>query len=143
MTGVFPAGFPHSEICGSMDICSSPQLIAAYHVFHRLSVPRHPPCALIRLTFRPCTSVYRVTVLSWFSLNKNFSKIDSRLSVKLILSRLFSSLKRKETFFKIFNFCQCVVFKVQMIISFFHRLSMEIRRFELLTPCLQGRCSPN
>ena len=43
-------GFPHSEICGSMDICSLPQLIAAYHVFHRLLVPRHPPCALLRLT---------------------------------------------------------------------------------------------
>ena len=42
--------FPHSEICGSMDICSSPQLIAAYHVFRRLLVPRHPPCALISLT---------------------------------------------------------------------------------------------
>ena len=46
MTEVYSAGFPHSEICGSKDICSSPQLIAAYHVFHRLSVPRHPPCAL-------------------------------------------------------------------------------------------------
>ena len=47
---VFSCGFPHSEICGSWDICSLPQLIAAYHVFHRLSVPRHPPCALVRLT---------------------------------------------------------------------------------------------
>ena len=47
---VFPAGFPHSEICGSWDICSLPQLIAAYHVFRRLSVPRHPPCALCILT---------------------------------------------------------------------------------------------
>ena len=47
---VFSCGFPHSEICGSMDICSLPQLIAAYHVFHRLLVPRHPPCALLRLT---------------------------------------------------------------------------------------------
>ena len=46
---VCSCGFPHSEICGSSDICSLPQLIAAYHVFHRLSVPRHPPCALIRL----------------------------------------------------------------------------------------------
>ena len=59
---VFSCGFPHSEICGSMDICSLPQLIAAYHVFHRLLVPRHPPCALLRLTssqsapllFSPC-----------------------------------------------------------------------------------------
>ena len=50
MTGVLPAGFPHSDICGSVDICSSPQLFAAYHVFLRLLVPRHPPCALLRLT---------------------------------------------------------------------------------------------
>ena len=47
---VFSCGFPHSEICGSMDICSLPQLIAAYHVFHRLLVPRHPPYALSTLT---------------------------------------------------------------------------------------------
>ena len=50
VTEDYSAGFPHSEICGSMDICSSPQLIAAYHVFHRLLVPRHPPCALYSLT---------------------------------------------------------------------------------------------
>jgi hypothetical protein len=44
------AGFPHSEICGSLAICASPQLIAAYHVLHRLLTPRHPPCALSSLT---------------------------------------------------------------------------------------------
>ena len=49
MTGVLPAGFPHSDICGSRLICSSPQLFAAYHVFLRLLVPRHPPCALLCL----------------------------------------------------------------------------------------------
>ena len=49
-TEVFSARFPHSDICGSLDICSSPQLFAAYHVFRRLLVPRHPPCALISLT---------------------------------------------------------------------------------------------
>ena len=47
---VCSSGFPHSEISGSKDICSSPKLFAAYHVFHRLLVPRHPPCALISLT---------------------------------------------------------------------------------------------
>ena len=50
MTVVHTAGFPHSEISGSKDICSSPKLFAAYHVFHRLLVPRHPPCALSSLT---------------------------------------------------------------------------------------------
>ena len=44
------AGFPHSGIAGSMDACSSPTLFAAYHALPRLSVPRHPPCALVRLT---------------------------------------------------------------------------------------------
>ena len=47
-----PGEFPHSEISGSMLICSFPKLIAAYHVFHRLPVPRHSPCALVRLTFQ-------------------------------------------------------------------------------------------
>ena len=42
--------FPHSEISGSLDICSSPKLFAAYHVFHRLLVPRHPPYALFSMT---------------------------------------------------------------------------------------------
>ena len=48
----FSCGFPHSDICGLSDICSSPQLFAAYHVFLRLLVPRHPPCALFCLTSR-------------------------------------------------------------------------------------------
>ena len=47
---VFSSRFPHSDISGSMDICSSPKLFAAYHVFHRLLVPRHPPYALISIT---------------------------------------------------------------------------------------------
>ena len=50
MHEVCSCGFPHSDICGSVDICSSPQLFAAYHVFLRLLVPRHPPCALFCLT---------------------------------------------------------------------------------------------
>ena len=50
--------FPHSDTCGSMLICSSPQLFAAYHVFHRLSVPRHPPCALVRLTCIKCIALH-------------------------------------------------------------------------------------
>ena len=42
-------GFPHSDICGSKVICTSPQLIAACHVLLRLLLPRHPPYALISL----------------------------------------------------------------------------------------------
>jgi hypothetical protein len=39
-------GLPHSEIRGSKGARPSPRLIAACHVLHRLSVPRHPPDAL-------------------------------------------------------------------------------------------------
>ena len=44
-----PGGLPHSEIHGSKLILSSPWLIAEYHVFHRLLLPRHPPNALFAL----------------------------------------------------------------------------------------------
>ena len=56
-------GFPHSEICGSKIICISPQLIAAYHVFRRLPVPRHSPCALSSLTVP-----YRLSTISAFQI---------------------------------------------------------------------------
>ena len=46
------AGFPHSDIHGSQDICSSPWLFAACHVLLRLLMPRHSPCALSSLTYR-------------------------------------------------------------------------------------------
>ena len=51
LTEYCSAGFPHSVIHGSMDMCSSPWLIAACHDLLRLLMPRHSPCALISLTF--------------------------------------------------------------------------------------------
>ena len=54
------AGFPHSEILGSMRVCRSPKLIAAYRVLHRLRVPRHPLRAFIRLTSNPIKQHTRV-----------------------------------------------------------------------------------
>jgi hypothetical protein len=47
-------GFPHSEIVGSKGIRTSPTLIAAYHVLHRLCMPRHPPIALKTLDCSHC-----------------------------------------------------------------------------------------
>ena len=61
---VCSSGFPHSDTSGSMDICSSPKLFAAYHVFHRLLVPSHPPCALLCLT----SHIYSVICAGGFSL---------------------------------------------------------------------------
>ena len=50
VTRLHRAGFPHSDIPGSKPACGSPRLFAACHVLHRLSAPRHPPCALTSLT---------------------------------------------------------------------------------------------
>ena len=51
-------GFPHSEIFGSQGARASPKLIAACHVLHRLSTPRHPSEALMRLIVLSKTHVW-------------------------------------------------------------------------------------
>ena len=43
-------GFPIRKSPDQSLFASSPKLIAGYHVLRRLSLPRHPPHALIRLT---------------------------------------------------------------------------------------------
>jgi hypothetical protein len=42
-------GFPIRKSPDHRMVSSSPRLIAAAHVLHRLLAPRHPPCALILL----------------------------------------------------------------------------------------------
>ncbi len=61
------SGFPHSEICGSKVAHTSPQLIAACHVLHRLLSPRHSRNALKTLDFSrlhpratPSTEVHNI-----------------------------------------------------------------------------------
>ena len=63
--GLFPCEFPHSDICGSTDICSSPQLFAAYRVLLRLLMPRHPPCALSSLTYFSITQLVLLAQIIW------------------------------------------------------------------------------
>ena len=58
MTGLFPAGLPHSDIHGSLTVCVSPWLFAACHVLLRLLAPRHSPFALCCLTFDYTTSFF-------------------------------------------------------------------------------------
>ena len=95
--GVSPCGFPHSDIRGSLDICSSPRLFAAYHVFLRLLVPRHPPCALLCLTFlffhdcialQPC-SLFSFFASASFSLLSQLSASASHCLFLLFLMSLF------------------------------------------------------
>ena len=51
LTEYCSAGFPHSDIHGSMPAFDSPWLFVDRYVLHRLPMPRHSPCALISLTF--------------------------------------------------------------------------------------------
>ena len=74
VTGLQPIGLPHSEIIGSIDICSSPMLIAACHVLHRLLEPRHPPYALIyflRFSVKPFFFTYSFTSKLYSIMSKN------------------------------------------------------------------------
>ena len=69
----FPCVFPHSEISGSLAMCAYPKLIAAYHVLHRILMPRHSPCAL-------CSLTYLVKIFQSFAFNitKNISWLTSQ-----------------------------------------------------------------
>ena len=51
LTEYCSAGFPHSDIHGSMPAFDSPWLFVDRYVLLRLPMPRHSPCALISLTF--------------------------------------------------------------------------------------------
>src|SRR3979411_139419 len=66
---VIEGGFPHSEIRGSKLVRSSPRLIAAYHLLHSLSAPRHPPNALKSLDRShhqcPSRSAAGRTIVQW------------------------------------------------------------------------------
>ena len=80
-----PCGLLHSDISGSMCACHSPELFAAYHVLLRLLMPRHPPCALISLTYS--------RIMSCFSTEELFEIVFYPLNffnwISLISSLLF------------------------------------------------------
>ena len=61
---ITPGGLPHSDTCGSSVACASQQFFAAYRVLLRLSVPRHPPYALITLTLLYSSRLLSSIILS-------------------------------------------------------------------------------
>ena len=122
MTGYCPAGLPHSDIPGSMDICSSPRLFAACHVLLRLLMPRHSPCALISLTsyFLSKKKVLSCLVLFEFELCRLQSYFLEIVCFTLIkvpqIDFMFSHFHEK-TFpllLALHTFVLCSVFKVRL-----------------------------
>jgi hypothetical protein len=78
-----PIGFPHSDIRGSKHASCSPRRFAGCCVLLRLSVPRHPPCALNNLPVFVFLQVdLSFTLLSSYS----FRAFDAAMT-KVSLSR--------------------------------------------------------
>ena len=127
-------GLPHSDISGSMDVCSSPKLFAAYHVFHRLPVPRHSPCALSCLTFLQHKLAF-VSVLKTIALVLGMI-IYSEIKCWLLYYILFFN-----KFLDFIDSClSCIQFS--RCIRLFEPV-VEITRFELVTSCMPCKRSPS
>ena len=129
--------FPHSDICGSMDICSSPQLFAAYHVFRRLLVPRHPPCALVCLT--SFLSFY--SVRNWVFCVKNAFPIifGFELSFLVFSDVLIKYISSKSLYevFKVQSSTLCVAIRNCNAISvYFKILGIYLKHFQILLTVL-------
>ena len=95
-------GLPHSEMSGSKVICTSPNLIAAYHVLLRLREPRHPPVALSYFFFF-------VLVFVCVSTSKpcSFSELILRLSFQYLM-RLVRASSLSTLLLKTFNMSKIV-----------------------------------
>ena len=116
MTALQAAGLSHSETRGSKVICTSPRIIAAYRVLHRLHEPRHPPCAL-----------------SYFPRYRTPQNPCARAGAG---AHTFSCIVEK-------NVSLSTVLLVQHVkdLAGCRKPRVENNGFEPLTPCLQSRCS--
>ena len=120
LTEYCSAGFPHSEISGSKLICSSPKLIAAYRVLHRLLMPRHSPCALYSLTYS-----YKVHFWILYAVIVRIMQAPKKKLFLLLVNCnfLYYPLSLKLKFFLLLlpsiiywiNNLQCSVFKVHPV----------------------------
>ena len=166
MCEVCSHGLLHSEICGSMCTYHSPQLIAVNHVLHRLPMPRHSPCALYSFTicfmFWVLLIVNQILLVVFYPI-KFYSIVLTRSILICITFFLFCfqvAFTLKVNFSNYFYNCSNPSLKfwwAQMDSN--HRphayqacalttwamrpFLVEMRRIELLTLCVQGRCSPS
>jgi hypothetical protein len=125
-------------------VCSSPRLIAAYHVLHRLLEPRHPPCALIRFKtiqiftcLTTCLSLKKdptksYSVLQFFpNMSKNFVRYQTPSFPRFADDMDSNHSPRRP------------VAPEASCKELFGRLTALVENVgvEPTTPCLQSRCS--
>src|SRR5690606_26018153 len=93
--------------------------IVVRHVLHRLLVPRHPPCALISLTYsvwqNAASKAYALLIFSFFSSNVQLNKSSRKRKYSLVnISKdTLVSLNSNRLDDSLLSY---PVFKVQMIV---------------------------
>ena len=145
---------------GNLRINSYLLIPAAYHVLHRLLMPRHSPYALLSLTiFELCLILLIFMLIAGFYPTLTFVIVVHFSSFALLLLFIiqFSSFVpckislaggHKWTRTTDLTLIRRALYPPELcahlvISSFSLRPLVEMRRIELLTPCLQSRCSPS
>ena len=97
-----------------MLICSSPRLIAACHVLHRLLMPRHSPYALVRLNFCRYPFWISCSLSAWIAVYHVLYSYFFRLAKLFNFTQLWKDL----IFHHIFSLCLLSLF-VYLILFLF------------------------
>ena len=141
------SGFPHSDIHGSPRACRSPWLIATYYVLHRLSSPRHSPCALSSLiTNLPSGSLSSsrltyilsiVVVFTHYTTVCNYQRTAgaSTRPAKSYVKKLVGAGGFEPPTLRLSSACSNQLSYAPTLV--------EPTRIELVTSCLQSRRSPS
>ena len=139
---LLPCRLPDSEISGSKPVSGSPELIAAAHVLHRLSTPRHPPYALCSLTvyLRHARSCSRPRFLSGTSIPAPFLGLSTKDLVLWCIQ--FSKIARLRYSPSGRPWVASPELSANAESSG-PMSKVELDGFEPTTPGLQSRCSPD
>ena len=84
------AGCPIRRFRDVILVCSSPGLIAAYHVLHRLSEPRHPPYALMCFKIFEIVFCYPTSVIDKTT---NYLMMQISIVIELIVLQISLVIK--------------------------------------------------
>ena len=131
-------GFPHSEIHGSTFARNFPRLIATCYVLHRLSVPRHPPNALLTLDHNPsCAGInptHKGSEKIWYPTTYP-AVANAQAEYAYVLGKSSSQCQRA-------NGSQGTRKPVTTTDHLINKV-VEVNGIEPMTSCLQSRRSPN
>lgn len=141
-------GFPIQKSPDQSLLSNSPKLIAAFHVFHRLPAPRHPPFALYSLaTIKPQIKFKRFNANIQIQRHRKFH--PCKKNYKSFYSCLLYDTTPLESLVQILSERDHSSGSCCFILTF-NRLSknkelivVEDSGIEPLTSCVQGRRSPS